>query len=145
MCLPLVAGAELGGTDLESGFMLWSRDIKVEVQGYSRNYINAIVTDLKSGFKWRITGFYENPETHRRKEWWDLLRSLSQKYQLPSYALVILTKLCLWKRNWVGRKGLKNRWMILEKQYTIVGSRILVTVVLSLLGVICKRVKVECT
>ena len=37
--------------------MLWSRDIKVEVQGYSGNYIDAIVTDPESGFKWRITGF----------------------------------------------------------------------------------------
>ena len=48
--------------------MLWSRDIKVEVQGYSRSYIDAVVTDLESGFKWRITGFYGNPETHCRKE-----------------------------------------------------------------------------
>ena len=62
--------------------MLWSRDIKVEVQGYLGNYIDAIVTDLELGFKWRFTGFYGNPETHCRKESWDLLRSLSQKYQL---------------------------------------------------------------
>ena len=45
----------------------------------------------------------------------------------------------------MGCEGLKNKWTILEKQYTSVGSRILATVVLSLLGVICKRVKVECT
>ena len=63
--------------------MLWSKDIKVEVQGYSGNYIDAIVIDPESSFKWCITGFYENPETHRSKESWDLLRSLSQKYQLP--------------------------------------------------------------
>ena len=63
--------------------MLWSRDIKVEIQGYSRNYIDAVVTDPDSGFKWRITSFYENPETYRRKESWDFLRSLSRKYQLP--------------------------------------------------------------
>ena len=48
--------------------MLWSRDIKVEVQGYSRSYTDAVVTDLESGFKWRITGFYGNLETHCRKE-----------------------------------------------------------------------------
>ena len=57
--------------------MLWNRDIKVEIQGYSRNYIDAVVTDPDSGFKWRITGFYENPETYHRKESWDFLRSLS--------------------------------------------------------------------
>ena len=63
--------------------MLWRRDIKVEVQGYSRSYIDVVVTDPELGFKWCITGFYGNPETHRRKESCDLLRSLSQKYQLP--------------------------------------------------------------
>ena len=41
------------------------------------------MTDSESGFQWRITGFYENLETHRRKESWDLLRSLSQNYQQP--------------------------------------------------------------
>ena len=56
--------------------MLWSRDIKVEIQAYSRNHIDAVLTDPDSNFKWRITGFYGNPETHCRKESWDLLRSL---------------------------------------------------------------------
>ena len=63
--------------------MLWSRDIKVEIQGYSRNHIDTVVTDLDSNFKWHITGFYRNSETHCRKESWDLLRSLNQKYQFP--------------------------------------------------------------
>ena len=63
--------------------MLWSREIKVEIQGYSRNYVDAVVTEPDSSFKWRITGFYENLETYRRKESWDFLRCLSQKYQLP--------------------------------------------------------------
>ena len=63
--------------------MLWSRDIKVKIQSYSRNHIDAVVIDPESNFKWRITGFYGNPETHCRKESWELLRSLNQKYQLP--------------------------------------------------------------
>ncbi|XP_075658762.1 uncharacterized protein LOC142628578 [Castanea sativa] len=63
--------------------MLWNGDIKVEVQGYSGNYIDAIVTDPDSGFKWRITGFYGNPVTHCRKDSWNFLRCLNQKYQLP--------------------------------------------------------------
>ena len=37
--------------------MLWSRDIIIEVQSYSRNFVNAVVTDLDSGFKWRILDF----------------------------------------------------------------------------------------
>ena len=126
--------------------MLWSRDIKVEVQGYSGNYIDAIVTDPESGFKWRITGFYGNPETHRRKESWDLLRSLSQKYQLPWLCFGDFNEIVSVEEKFGGGgKGLKGRWMNLKKQYTNVSSRILVTMVLILLGVLCKRVKAECT
>ena len=52
-------------------------DRKLEVQSYSRYFIDAVVTDFKSGFKWRITSFYGNPETCRRKESLDFLRSLN--------------------------------------------------------------------
>ena len=48
--------------------MLWSRDIKLEVQSYSRNFVDAMVTDSELGFKWCISGFYGNPETYCRKE-----------------------------------------------------------------------------
>ena len=48
--------------------MLWSRDIIIEVQSYSRNFVEAVVIDPDSGFKWRITGFYGNLETYHRKE-----------------------------------------------------------------------------
>ena len=63
--------------------LLWDRDIKVEVQSYSVYFIDAFVTNVNSGFQWRITGFYGNPKTHRRKESWDLLKYLSQKSQMP--------------------------------------------------------------
>ena len=63
--------------------MLYDRDVKVEVQSYSGYFIDAFVTDSDSGFQWRITGFYGNPKTHRRKESWDLLKYLSQKSQMP--------------------------------------------------------------
>ena len=48
--------------------LLWKRDISVEVQGYLDNYIDAIVTDPSSSFKWKITRFYGHLKTHRRKE-----------------------------------------------------------------------------
>lgn len=61
---------------------LWKKDITVDVQSYSDRHIDAIITK-DSGFKWRITGFYGNPEANRRKESWDLLKALSKKFQLP--------------------------------------------------------------
>ena len=51
--------------------MLWKKDIKLEIIGYTWNFIDAIVIDESSNFKWRITVFYGNPETHRRKESWE--------------------------------------------------------------------------
>ena len=47
--------------------LLWRKDITVDIQSYSDRHIDAIVTE-GSGFKWRITGFYGNPEAHRQKE-----------------------------------------------------------------------------
>jgi len=61
----------------------WKKDILVEVQGYSDNYIDVIVTDPATDFKWRITGFYGHPETHCRKESWNLLRDLNSRYKMP--------------------------------------------------------------
>ena len=53
--------------------MLWKREVQLEIMGYSRNHIDAIVTEQVSGYRWRITGFYGHPETHKRKESWDVL------------------------------------------------------------------------
>ena len=33
--------------------------------------------------EWRFTGFYGEPETHKRLESWEQLRSLDRKFQLP--------------------------------------------------------------
>ena len=48
--------------------LLWKREVDLEIIGYSRNFIDAIITEQDLGFRWRITGFYGNPEAHRRKE-----------------------------------------------------------------------------
>ncbi|XP_075660563.1 uncharacterized protein LOC142630448 [Castanea sativa] len=62
--------------------LLWKKEIKVDVQSYSERHVDAIIFE-DSGFKWRITGFYGNPKSHRRKESWELLKILSKKFQLP--------------------------------------------------------------
>ena len=62
--------------------LLLRKDITVDIQSYSNRHIDAIVTE-DSGFRWRLTGFYENPESHRQKESSDLLKALSRKYDIP--------------------------------------------------------------
>ena len=47
--------------------MLCKIDINLKIMGYARNYIDAIIVESPSGFKWRITGFYGHPEAHQRK------------------------------------------------------------------------------
>lgn len=47
--------------------LLWSKDILVEIQSYLDHYIDAIITDPSSRFKWRIIGFYGHAEAHRRR------------------------------------------------------------------------------
>ena len=59
------------------------KEVKLEIMGYAGNYIDAIVEESQSGLKWRITGFYGHPETHRRKESWEQLKVLNRKFQLP--------------------------------------------------------------
>ena len=63
--------------------MLWERGLSVELKSYTSYHIDAVVTDPTSGFKWRITGFYGNPDTNRRKESWELLHFLNAQFQLP--------------------------------------------------------------
>lgn len=62
--------------------MLWRKEIFVDIQSYLGRHIDAIVTE-DSGFKWWITGFYGNPEVHRGKELWDLLKALNKKVNFP--------------------------------------------------------------
>ena len=62
--------------------LLGKREIDLEIMGYSRSFIDAIITKQDSGFKWRITGFYGNPETYRRKESWEELKVLYRKFNL---------------------------------------------------------------
>ena len=48
--------------------LLWVGDLDVEIKNFSRSHIDAIVIYPKSGFKWRMIGFYGNSEISLRKE-----------------------------------------------------------------------------
>ena len=48
--------------------LLWTREIDVEIKSFSRFHIDAIVTDQFLDLKWRLTGFYGNPDTNLRRE-----------------------------------------------------------------------------
>ena len=56
--------------------MLWTDRMKMQLNTFSRNHIDAMVLDKDSGKEFRLTGFYGNVEIHRRKESWALLKHL---------------------------------------------------------------------
>ena len=67
-----VYGLVVPKSDKSGGMtLLWKENINLEIMGYAGNFINAIVTEADSGLKWRIIGFYGQPEAHKRKESWD--------------------------------------------------------------------------
>ena len=62
--------------------LYWKNDLLVDVVSSSLNHIDAIINkDTEAA--WRFTGFYGEPETHKRHESWDLLRSLHHQTSLP--------------------------------------------------------------
>ena len=62
--------------------LLWARVVDLEIKNFSNNHIDAIITEPGNNFKWRLTGFYGHPETHRRYESWHLLAFLHNQFQL---------------------------------------------------------------
>jgi exonuclease III len=56
--------------------LFWKDSLKVEIFNYSRHHINAIVQEGEDDFRWKLTGFYGQPDTARREESWTLLRHL---------------------------------------------------------------------
>ncbi|KAK6162982.1 hypothetical protein DH2020_002823 [Rehmannia glutinosa] len=63
--------------------LLWKKDIRVDIQTYSHNHIDAIVFNDSESKPWRFTGCYGEPvQTHRHRTW-ALLKWLSNKSTLP--------------------------------------------------------------
>jgi exonuclease III len=63
--------------------LLWNSKVDLCLNTYSKNHIDAAVVDKEVGKSFRVTGFYGNPETHRRKESWALLKHLSHLNTSP--------------------------------------------------------------
>ena len=61
--------------------LFWKLTIDVTVEGFSKNYIDAITNKNKEN-EWWFIGFYGRPKTQKRFESWDLLRSLDRTFQI---------------------------------------------------------------
>lgn len=63
--------------------LFWRKEVDLEIKSYSRHHIDAVVTEARLSFRWRLTGFYGHLEIHRRKESWNFLATLNNQFQLP--------------------------------------------------------------
>ena len=61
--------------------LFWKNDLVVDVISSSLNHIDAVINkDTEAA--WLFTGFYGEPESHRRHESWDLLHNLHSQNSL---------------------------------------------------------------
>ena len=74
--------------------LLWRCSTTVEVQTYSPNHIDVIISENQGARKWRFTSFYGHPETSRRNESWTLLSRLSCRSDLPWVCMGIIMNSC---------------------------------------------------
>ena len=62
--------------------LFWKNLVKLEVVDSRRYYIDAIINGGMEDV-WRFAGFYGEPDTTRRGEVWDKLRSLNRGRNIP--------------------------------------------------------------
>ena len=62
--------------------LFWKNSVNLTVVDSHRYYIDTIING-NSENKWRFTGFYGEPETSRRIEAWNKLRSLNSRQNRP--------------------------------------------------------------
>ena len=63
--------------------LLWKPNTQVNVQNFSRWFIDAHILCNDTGLKLRLIGFYRQPDMSRREETWTLLESLKHSNNLP--------------------------------------------------------------
>jgi hypothetical protein len=62
--------------------LFWRKTINCNIVNYSSNHISARIEEGNHG-PWILTGFYGYPESGRRRESWNFIRSLARNINLP--------------------------------------------------------------
>ncbi|XP_073367941.1 uncharacterized protein [Aegilops tauschii subsp. strangulata] len=66
--------------------LFWNNEIKLEIQGYSKYHIDAIMSELGT-VPWRLSCIYGEAKVADRYKTWDTLRSLAGTSSLPWLAM----------------------------------------------------------
>lgn len=56
--------------------LLWKEEVRLDVQTYSHDYIDALMDGGMDVGWWHLTGFYGNPETAKQPDSWAKLQHL---------------------------------------------------------------------
>nr|POF16611.1 hypothetical protein CFP56_58268 [Quercus suber] len=84
VALGMVQGIAVPSVGRSGGLgLLWKSNLKVLVKFINRWYIDALIDSGSEVGIWRLTGFYENPETHKRIDSWEVLTRLGQRLNKP--------------------------------------------------------------
>ncbi|CAH9086594.1 unnamed protein product [Cuscuta epithymum] len=76
------AGADSAGSN--GGLALgWNDDVNLQVTQVNNNYIDCLIKLSESDPGWRLTCYYAFPDASRRREAWNVLRSLAEDNNLP--------------------------------------------------------------
>lgn len=69
--------------DLPQKYKYKIHGVQLEVLSYSKNHIDSIIKSDSDDGAWRLTGFYDEPETSRRIDTLGLLKGLAYVNILP--------------------------------------------------------------
>ena len=101
--------------------LLWMDEVKVDVQSFSKNHIDAIIGEGNEEVKkWCCTGFYGEPDTNKRQESWNLLRRLKEMSRLPWLCVGDFNELLTSKEKLGGVLRHNNKWIGSNRYWSIV-------------------------
>ncbi|KAA3488136.1 reverse transcriptase [Gossypium australe] len=114
-------GIDIRAMGFRGGLSLgWKGNSLVSLKSFSSFHVDVEVQDNDCGAKWRLTGFYGNPDERDRNASWNLLRQLSYDHNTPwvdafdqnGQMLAFRTALEEWNPNDLGFIG---RWFTWER------------------------------
>lgn len=123
--------------------LFWTREVNLDINSYLGNHIDTIVRENECNSKWRITGFYGHPKTHRRYESWGLLTFLHSQFQLSWLCLGDFNEILSINEKAGGVTRPQQQMEEFRNVVIFAAFWIWAIRELTLLGAICKRERTE--
>lgn len=83
-------------------------DVEVELVNFSQYHINVCVAHEEKKTPWILIGFYNNPKTSKRQEYWSLLSTLKQITIQAQCVIENFNKISIQDESWEVNQELKG-------------------------------------